>query len=363
MQSTLQHQTVAATVVGRGITSTERVMTIDRGTQAGLAVGDSVLGQGGALVGQIYDIGPDYSRVLLLSDSRLTVTGMTQSTRATGEVVGQLGSTLAMVDISATATVVPDDLVVTAGIDLGNGFRSPFPKGLLIGRIVDLHTDPNAVVQSAVVDPAADLDALEFVLVITDYDASLPGASPAPAPPPGASASQPCARRASTGGNPPIDLPSPSLGPYRSGQRDDEPLAGFDVVGVGQPVGVHDGLDRDAEAGGDGGEDVAFLDDVDRARRARRGRAAARRRGRGRVGSDGARAGRRGGRRGRGRRGRGRGRGAAGRGHVDEAGDEERGTETDGGGEQQEQQHPADGAPGAAASGGLRHGRRSAATA
>lgn len=212
VRSTIQHETVAATVVGRGITATERVMTIDRGTQAGLAVGDSVLGQGGALVGQIYDIGPDYSRVLLLSDTRLTVTGMTQSTRATGEVVGQLGSTLAMLDISATATVVPDDLVVTAGIDLGNGFRSPFPKGLLIGRIVDLHTDPNAVVQSAVLEPAANLDALEYVLVITDYDTTLPGGSPAPAAGPGASPSGPGASSAASG-NPPINLPSPSLGP------------------------------------------------------------------------------------------------------------------------------------------------------
>jgi rod shape-determining protein MreC len=213
VQSTLQHVTVAATVVGRGITSTERVMTIDRGTQAGLAVGDSVLGQGGALVGQIYDIGPDYSRVLLVSDSRMTVTGMTQSTRATGEVVGQLGSTLAMLDISATATVVPDDLVVTAGIDLGNGFRSPFPKGLLIGRIVDLHTDPNAVVQSAVLEPAADLDALEYVLVITDYDTTLPTGSPAPAGGAGASPSGGPGASTAPGGNPPIDLPSPSLGP------------------------------------------------------------------------------------------------------------------------------------------------------
>ncbi len=216
VQSTLQHRTLAATVVGRGITSTERVVTIDRGTAQGLAMGDTVLGQGGAMVGQIYDIGPDYSRVLLLTDSRLTVTGMTQSTRATGEVVGQLGTTLAMDDISATATVVPNDLVVTAGIDLGNGFHSPFPKGLLIGRIVDLHSDPNAVVQTAVLEPAADLDNLEYVLVITDYDSTLPG-GPSPSGSPGASgagaspAPSPSGARGS--GSPPIILPGPSLGP------------------------------------------------------------------------------------------------------------------------------------------------------
>ncbi|MFI5262798.1 MAG: rod shape-determining protein MreC [Candidatus Limnocylindrales bacterium] len=216
VRSTLQHQTVAATVVGRGITPTERVVTIDRGTADGLAIGDTVLGQGGAMAGQIYDIGPDYSRVLLLTDSRLTVTGMTQSTRATGEVAGQLGTTLVMANISATATVVPDDLVVTAGIDLGNGFHSPFPKGLLIGRIIDLHTDPNAVVQTAILQPSVDLDNLEFVLVITDYDSSLPG-GPAPGASPGASPTAPGSGAvpspSAVGGNPPIDLPGPSLGP------------------------------------------------------------------------------------------------------------------------------------------------------
>jgi rod shape-determining protein MreC len=216
VQSTLQHRTVAATVVGRGITSTERVMTIDRGTADGLAVGDTVLGQGCAMVGQIYDLGPDYSHVLLLSDTRLTVTGMTQSTRATGEVVGQLGTTLAMDNISATATVVPNDLVVTAGIDLGNGIQSPFPKGLLIGRIVDLHSDPNAVVQTAILQPAADLDNLEYVLVITDYTSSLPGGV-GPSASPGASAAgaggSPAPSGGPTGGNAPIILPRPSLGP------------------------------------------------------------------------------------------------------------------------------------------------------
>jgi len=216
VQSTLQHRTVAATVVGRGITATERVITIDRGTADGLAVGDTVLGAGGAMVGQIYDIGPAYSDVLLLSDTRMTVTGMTQSTRATGEVVGQLGTTLAMDDISATATVLPNDLVVTAGIDLGNGIESPFPKGLLIGRIVDLHSDPNAVVQTAILQPAADLDSVEYVLVITDYVSSLPG-GPSPSASPRASGAGGSGSAApssgSGGGNPPIVLPSPSLGP------------------------------------------------------------------------------------------------------------------------------------------------------
>jgi hypothetical protein len=63
---------------------------------------------------------------------------------------------------------------VTAGLELGGGVRSPYPKGLLIGQVVDVRRDANAVVQTAYLQPAANLDKLEFVLVITDYEGGLP---------------------------------------------------------------------------------------------------------------------------------------------------------------------------------------------
>jgi cell shape-determining protein MreC len=66
------------------------------------------------------------------------------------------------------------DEVVTAGIELGGGVRSPYPKGLLLGQVIDLRRDANDVVQTAYLQPAADLDKLEFVLVITDYEGGLP---------------------------------------------------------------------------------------------------------------------------------------------------------------------------------------------
>ena len=65
--------------------------------------------------------------------------------------------------------------VFTAGIELGGGIRSPYPKGLLIGRVVDVKRDPNDVVQTVYLEPAADLDHLEFVLIITDYQGGITG--------------------------------------------------------------------------------------------------------------------------------------------------------------------------------------------
>ena len=105
------------------------------------------------------------------------------------------------------------DEVVTAGIDLGNGIRSPFPKGLLVGRVVDVERDATAVVQTAFIEAAAPLDKLEYVLVITDYEGGIPIApSPSPEPSLGAGAS-PSASPTVSPGDSPIDLPSPSLQP------------------------------------------------------------------------------------------------------------------------------------------------------
>jgi cell shape-determining protein MreC len=80
-------------------------------------------------------------------------------------------------------TVPIGEEVFTAGIELAGGIRSPYPKGLLIGQVVDVSSDPNEVVQTVYLQPAAPLDRLEFVLVITDYEGGLSG-GPAESTPP-----------------------------------------------------------------------------------------------------------------------------------------------------------------------------------
>ena len=180
VRSSLGFETVAAEVISRAASQTERAISLDRGSDAGIAVGNPVVAGGGALVGQVVEVGPNFSRVLLLSDTRMTVVGLVEGSRATGEVSGQLERPLIMQRIVATEAVEVGESVITAGIDLGEGIRSPYPRGLLIGSVVDVERPPNQVVQVALLRPAADYDRLEYVLVITDYEGGLPLPSPAP---------------------------------------------------------------------------------------------------------------------------------------------------------------------------------------
>jgi rod shape-determining protein MreC len=184
VRSDLAYTTVAGTVIGRESSPFRRVVTLDIGSAAGVTVGDVVVADGGALVGRVTSVTGNSTTVLLINDTSSTVIGQLGGSQATGAIVGQLGGVLAMQNIDSTERVLPNDAVTTAGVDLGGGVRSPFPKGLVVGTVVDVQRDANAVVQTAFVQPAVNLDKLEFALVITSYQGGLPpvGGSPAPSP-------------------------------------------------------------------------------------------------------------------------------------------------------------------------------------
>lgn len=180
VRSSLDYESTAAEVISRRITGQERVISLDRGANFGIEVDDPVIGGGGALVGQVVEVGPNYSRVLLITDTRVKVVGLLESSRGVGTVQGRLERPLEMNGISATNTVGLGEAVVTAGIELSEDIRSPYPKGLLIGTIADVQRSPDQLFQTALVTPAANFETLEYVLVITDYAGGLPPLSPAP---------------------------------------------------------------------------------------------------------------------------------------------------------------------------------------
>ena len=175
LRNGLQYQTLAVSVIARESSEARRAVVIDRGSDDRLEVGQVVISAGGALAGRIAEVGPNFAHVVLISDSTSTVIGQLLSSSKTGKVLGQLGGALVMLDVDAAAEVAIGEEVFTAGIELNGGNRSPYPKGLLIGRVVDVTRDPNEVVQTVFLEPASPLDRLEFLLVITDYEGGIVG--------------------------------------------------------------------------------------------------------------------------------------------------------------------------------------------
>jgi rod shape-determining protein MreC len=180
LRNSFSYETAAAEVIARESSEARRSITISKGSDAGIAQGDVVIAEGGALVGRVTQVGPNFAVVLLISDRSSTVIGQTETSAATGEVVGQLGGALIMQNIDSTEKVAPGEQVLTAGIELAGGIRSPYPKGLLLGEITDVKHDANSVVQTAYLQPTADLEKIAYVLVVLDYVGGLPGPNDTP---------------------------------------------------------------------------------------------------------------------------------------------------------------------------------------
>jgi rod shape-determining protein MreC len=182
LRSGLDLETVATRVIARETLEGRRLVILDKGTDDGISQGDVVIVQGGALAGRVIEVGLNFAKVTLITDGSSTVIGQLFTSTATGEVVGDIGGVLTMRNIDSAALILTDEDVFTAGIEIGGGIRSPYPKGLLIGRVVDVVRDANDVVQTAYLSPAARLDNLEYVLVITNYEGGLPPIGEQPVP-------------------------------------------------------------------------------------------------------------------------------------------------------------------------------------
>jgi rod shape-determining protein MreC len=174
LQNSFAYKTTAAEVIARDSSEFRRVITISKGSDDGIAQGDVVIAEGGALAGRVVEVGPNNANVVLITDQSSTVIGQVEGSGATGEVIGQLGGALIMQNVDSTEKIELGEEVVTAGIELAGGIRSPYPKGLILGQVIDLRRDANSVVQTAFLQPTADLDKIEYVLVVLDYEGGLP---------------------------------------------------------------------------------------------------------------------------------------------------------------------------------------------
>ena len=213
--ATAPYQTIIARVVVRDISDVRpKMIVINRGLTDGVSLGQVVIDNGHALVGRVQWVEAYNAGILLVNDSSATVIGQEAGSSATGTIHGQVGGLLQMSYVNATETLVKGQSVVTAGMALPSGdVRSPYPPGLLIGTIIDVSKDPNEVVQGALVQPAADLNGAEYVLVITNYQGGFstpaPTSSPTPSPTgtPGPSPKVPSATPAITPEPTPIPTP------------------------------------------------------------------------------------------------------------------------------------------------------------
>jgi rod shape-determining protein MreC len=155
-------QAVSARVIGKNPEPNLQTIIIDKGEGSGAVVGLPVISDNGVLIGKISSVRKNSSEVVLVSDSRSTTAAMIQNEAGSkGVVVGEHGLSLKMELLLKNEPVVEGDVVITSGLE------TFIPRGLVIGRISRLTTEPNAFAQTAWIQPLVQLDSLLIVSILT----------------------------------------------------------------------------------------------------------------------------------------------------------------------------------------------------
>lgn len=142
--------------------------TVNRGVGSGIETGMCAITESGAVVGVVSQVGSNYCVVTSVLDSSLDISATIASSGYSGIVrgsyaTGQVGM-LRMDYLPSAAVVRNNDQVVTAG-------STVYPRNLILGNIVDWAMTDNGMAKYAILKPAADLDSLEQVFILTNFDA------------------------------------------------------------------------------------------------------------------------------------------------------------------------------------------------
>ena len=166
------YKLVDAYIIGRSSSDWENTLTINRGTTAGIEENMCAITANGEVVGLVTAVGLNYAEITTVLDSTLEISGTIASSGYNGMVKGgyvEGNETLLQMNyLPSSAIIRNQEQVVTSG-------STVYPRGLIMGNIVDAGFEETGVAKYALLDPAAEISSLEQIFIITEYTTEVVG--------------------------------------------------------------------------------------------------------------------------------------------------------------------------------------------
>ncbi len=156
---------VAAEVIARESISegsdSGQDLVINKGTRDGVNIGQGVASEEGVIIGKVIEVKETSAKICLTTSPECKLAAAIQNqARTQGITDGDLGLTIIMNYIPQLEKISAGDTVITSGLG-GN-----IPRGLVIGKIIEVRNESNEVWQDATIEPLANLNDLTVVTVI-----------------------------------------------------------------------------------------------------------------------------------------------------------------------------------------------------
>ena len=160
------YELVDSYIIGWSSSDFSNTFTINRGTDAGIDINRVAITENGEVVGLVTEAGPNYAVVKTVLDSTLEISATIASSGYNGMVSGGYirgNETLLQMNYLPSSSIIRNkDQVVTSG-------STVYPRGLILGHVVDAGFEETGVAKFALLQPAADIESLEQVFILTQY--------------------------------------------------------------------------------------------------------------------------------------------------------------------------------------------------
>lgn len=143
-------------------------LTVNKGSDQDIEVGDCVITEEGYLLGVVTETGFNWATVRTILDSESSIGALVfrngGSALAQGDFSLMSDGKIALTYLGSEPDVVSGDLIVTSGL---GGY---FPSQLVIGYVEEVRTSDNGLAQYAVLKPEMSLEGLTEIFVVTSFD-------------------------------------------------------------------------------------------------------------------------------------------------------------------------------------------------
>ena len=160
------YKLVDSYIIGWSSSDFSNTFTINRGKDAGIDINMVAITENGEVVGLVTEAGPNYAVVKTVLDSTLEISATIASSGYNGMVSGGYirgNETLLQMNYLPSSSIIRNkDQVVTSG-------STVYPRGLILGQVVDAGFEETGVAKFALLQPAADIEKLEQVFILTQY--------------------------------------------------------------------------------------------------------------------------------------------------------------------------------------------------
>lgn len=156
-----------AAVVRRASSNWTSDLTINRGASGGVEAGDCVIDQYGHLIGVVTQADFNSSLVTTILDPTLELGGRIARTDEDAILEGDFS--LMLEGLTRLSYLPEEARLVTGDQVITSGLGGMYPPGLAVGTVRSLVTEEDGLTRYAQVEPAADINGVQYVYVIVDY--------------------------------------------------------------------------------------------------------------------------------------------------------------------------------------------------